>query len=63
MISPTLPQKDKIWEILKKIRNEGLNVAFYKAAWHWIGDYLNIAILAVIGKKRKVATRIYGILC
>jgi hypothetical protein len=38
------PDKEEIWSILKEMRNEaspgpdGLNAAFYKAAWNWIGD-------------------------
>lgn len=41
----SIPRKDEvIWDILKQMRNDaspgpdGPNAAFYKAAWHWIGD-------------------------
>lgn len=38
------PDKDEIWNILKNMKKDaapgpaGLNVAFYRAAWSWIGD-------------------------
>jgi hypothetical protein len=40
----SVPDKEEIWGILKGIKNDaspgpdGLNAAFYKAAWNWIGD-------------------------
>lgn len=48
----SIPQKDEIWNILKDMRSDaspgpdGLNVAFYKAAWHWIGDDLTKMVQA-----------------
>lgn len=38
----SVPDKEEVWNILKGMRNDaspgpdGLNAAFYKAAWSWI---------------------------
>jgi hypothetical protein len=40
----SVPDKEEVWNILKGMRNDaspgpdGLNAAFYKAAWSWIGN-------------------------
>jgi hypothetical protein len=40
----SVPDKEEIWSILKGMRNDaspgphGLNAAFYKAAWNWMGN-------------------------
>jgi hypothetical protein len=40
----SIPDKDEIWGIMKGMRNDaslgpdGLNTAFYKATWKWMGD-------------------------
>ncbi|CAN6316611.1 unnamed protein product [Urochloa humidicola] len=39
-----IPDKEEIWNILKNMKRDaapgpdGFNVAFYRAAWQWIGD-------------------------
>jgi hypothetical protein len=40
----SVPNKEEIWSILEGMRNgaslgpDGLNAAFYKAAWNWMGN-------------------------
>jgi hypothetical protein len=46
----SIPSKHEIWEILKSMKKnaspgpDGFNVAFYLAAWSWIGDDITALI-------------------